>query len=254
MRKYLTILSFLCCSAFGQLGFYASTIVPLDKDAVKYIKAISTINVPSNAQKQAANYLAIKFKTMNWTTANLFVFGCEACSGQKAVYLFFGNDSVCDKLNFLNPVNADSAYRLSQVGLILDHLVAHSNDVNPSILCGISCVHAYYNPHFAMSSGFRNDFSVTCYMTDPSTSANYASWGTEDHDIILLPSFAGANCIYGVNSTPFGSVHANTNPGGLWLANRRVSTFITMYHNSATFDSTASASVATTNNLQLGYV
>jgi hypothetical protein len=241
MKKYLTILSFVCSSVFGQLGYYASTIVPLDKDAAKYLKAISTLHTPTTTQYTAANYLAINLKKLNWTTSGTAVFGDIAGSRIKALYPMFGTDSVFDQTNFMNPTRADSSLFLTGSGVTLIHNASY----------GVYFGSNYYQTHWTMSATYQNDFFVYCYLPQETVPINGCVYGTTDRAVELFPIYSGTIFYYKVCGSGFGS-KANTQQLGQWIINRKASTYSTIDHNTTVLDSTVVASSPTTNVLDCG--
>jgi hypothetical protein len=249
MKRIIFLLLF-CGSLFAQRGIV--TIRPLNKNTVKYITAISTINVPTNLQKQAVNKFVIDLLTLNQKQANLIVFGCAACSGIKGIYPVLGNDSVCDKINLLNPVDADTAYRLTT--LTIGTLATHKSSTtfhNPSELCGMTTGQQWFATHYTLSATDRNNFSMCVYLPVSGTSSTNSFMGADATEVGYAPAYNGTTFYYRITSSAAAFAQkANTSQQGLWLGNRINSAYITMDKNSAAWDSSAVASVSPTGALK----
>lgn len=175
-----------------------------DANALIYIAALEGTGAPlTQPQKLAINTWFVELKA-----ANLY-------AKTKAAYLMIGGTVAAHKLNAINPVDSDAAFRLSFVGgWVHSATGAKPNGIN-----------TYANSHFIPSvNATPNSLSIGYYSGTNSTGA-YIEMGVSGvgansglGQLFIAPNFSGAGLL-AVNTTGNAGIVATT-PTGMFATSR----------------------------------
>lgn len=230
MKKliYILFLFPLSVSAFPPVthGIIASQISQCDADAQRYIDSAGLTNA---TEKTAICNCVKQLKDSSvWTKI-------------KAFYPYLGGTASTTKWNAKNPVNADTAFRITwNGGMSYGSYGVKGNGSN-----------SYGNTHFQSTNFISNNNSGFGLYFSSNIDEGASDFGA------LNPSFRGfslstriSNTLYGASATGFATV-ANTDSRGLYILSRQSSTSATLYKNNSSILSLGTTSLETYGELYI---